>query len=432
MVNVLQYERNGGVVSFAEFLVSLLDTPIKMQLLSDIRYTHTHTIIVHVLIYKRGKTILCPFRSVLVPSDLATFDSIVSPHEIAALQKRMLLGNRETPPTTVTTPPHSSASSKVMGLQTQTKVTPATVTRPSLSEAERREEREDAAATGREREVGAHSNDRRREREVPAGYMERGGATRQPAGSWREREDGGEEIERVSGRMMTGPDGSSRGGGGREEEEERTESPPDSEVHEVVEEEEEERRLEDIMEEEEKGEEGKRDRHVDLGDSGDGAEEEGEVEPVTVQDNYNLVLYEIQSEPILSPITHSYLFTPSHPHTSTSSRHHLPLSVQAMEVRVHSVGRRYKRETWGCLTSEPSAVSQPVILSTEPASKPLSIIQVEPSNPESANVSKVSLFRKGEVFVCAWGKIIREVSYFRGVLREGRVPLYQHVPLHCV
>ena len=77
-------------------------------------------------------------------------------------------------------------------------------------------------------------------------------------------------------------------------------------------------------------------------------------------------------------------------------------------------------------------MSQPVILSTEPASKPLSIIQVEPSNPESANVSKVSLFRKGEVFVCAWGKIIREVSYFRGVLREGRVPLYQHVPLHCV
>ena len=43
MVNVLQYERNGGVVSFAEFLVSLLDTPIKMQLLSDIRYTHTLT-----------------------------------------------------------------------------------------------------------------------------------------------------------------------------------------------------------------------------------------------------------------------------------------------------------------------------------------------------------------------------------------------------
>jgi hypothetical protein len=38
-----EYERNGGVVSFAEFLVSLLDTPIKMQLLSDIRYTHTLT-----------------------------------------------------------------------------------------------------------------------------------------------------------------------------------------------------------------------------------------------------------------------------------------------------------------------------------------------------------------------------------------------------
>ena len=306
------------------------------------------TIIVHVLIqlqYIRGKTILCPFRSVLVPSDLATFDSIVSPHEIAALQKRMLLGNRETPPTTVTTPPHSSASSKVMGLQTQTKVTPATVTRPSLSEAkstERREEREDAAATGREREVGAHSNDRRREREVPAGYMERGGATRQPAGSWRERENGGEEIERVSGRMMTGPEavvtytpeeevggvgsgeeeeesGSSRGGGEREEEEERTESPPDTEAHEVVEEEEEERRLEDIMEEEERGEEGETDRHVDQGDSGDGAEEEGELEPVTVQDNYNLVLYEIQSEPILSPNTHSYLFTPSHLHFLTPS-----------------------------------------------------------------------------------------------------------------
>ena len=64
MVNmcvVLQYERNGGVVSLAEFLVSLLDTPTKMQLLSDIRYTHSlnaiPTIIVHVSIqlqYKRG------------------------------------------------------------------------------------------------------------------------------------------------------------------------------------------------------------------------------------------------------------------------------------------------------------------------------------------------------------------------------------------
>ncbi|CAI8031426.1 hypothetical protein GBAR_LOCUS17833, partial [Geodia barretti] len=142
--------------------------------------------------------------------------------------------------------------------------------------------------------------------------MERGEEARQPAGSWRERE----EMERVSGRMMTEPEEavegevgglgsgeeeeeseSSRGGGEREEEEEeeegRTESPPDSEAHEVVEEEEEdERRLEDIMEE---GEEGERDTHVDQGDSGDGAEEEGELEPVTVQDNYNLVLYEIQS-----------------------------------------------------------------------------------------------------------------------------------------
>ena len=38
---VFQYERNGGVESFAEFLVSLLDTPTKMQLLSDIRSGHT-------------------------------------------------------------------------------------------------------------------------------------------------------------------------------------------------------------------------------------------------------------------------------------------------------------------------------------------------------------------------------------------------------
>ena len=281
---------------------------------------------------------MCLFRSVLVPSDLATFDSIVSPHEIAALQKRMLLGNRETPPTTVTTPPHSSASSKVMGLQTQTRATPATVTRPSLLEAkstERRDEREDAASTGREREVGTHSNGRRREGDVPAGYMERGEEARQPAGSWRERE----EMERVSGRMMTEPEEavegevgglgsgeeeeeseSSRGGGEKEEEEEeeegRTESPPDSEAHEVVEEEEEEdeRRLEDIMEE---GEEGERDTHVDQGDSGDGAEEEGELEPVTVQDNYNLVLYEIQSEPIFSPDTHSYLPIHTLTHTLT-------------------------------------------------------------------------------------------------------------------
>ena len=34
----MQYESNGGVEAFAEFLVSLLDTPRKMQLLSDIRY----------------------------------------------------------------------------------------------------------------------------------------------------------------------------------------------------------------------------------------------------------------------------------------------------------------------------------------------------------------------------------------------------------
>ena len=274
----------------------------------------------------------------------------MSPHEIAALQKRMLLGNRETMPTILTTPPPPSSSDEAR----QTKVT--TSTAPAIRERQRsplearltgRGGEREGAGRGREGEVGAH---------FTGGAAERVGREEPPrsTGSGGEGKVGGEERAN-GGNVMTVPEvgvytpergvvggniENSGGGGEGEEEEEEEEEGVREDRGEVGEEEE--RRLEEIAEEEEEEEEEEEDTHE--GEGGGGEEEEGELEPVTVQGNYNLVLYEIQSESEISPFTpHTHTLTPhTHPHPSHPHTSHLNTLIlfQAMEVKVRSAGQR--------------------------------------------------------------------------------------------
>ena len=75
----MQYETCGDIETFAHFLISILDTPEKINLLTEVRYVQP-LILVKIIYLKY----YC--RSVLSPSDIVHFDQIVSHQEVKVLQ----------------------------------------------------------------------------------------------------------------------------------------------------------------------------------------------------------------------------------------------------------------------------------------------------------------------------------------------------------
>ena len=75
----MQYETYGDIETFAHFLISILDTPEKINLLTEVRY-------VQLLILVKIMYLKYYCRSVLSPSDIVHFDQIVSRQEVKVLQ----------------------------------------------------------------------------------------------------------------------------------------------------------------------------------------------------------------------------------------------------------------------------------------------------------------------------------------------------------
>ena len=75
-----QYEQDDDITEFVDELIPLLNTPDKLRLLNDVRYTHS-TILITALFS------LISHRSVLSPAHLVVFDEMVSPLEVEAMNK---------------------------------------------------------------------------------------------------------------------------------------------------------------------------------------------------------------------------------------------------------------------------------------------------------------------------------------------------------
>ena len=280
-------------------------------------------------------------RSVLRPTDLVTFDGIVSPHEIAALQKRVTLGNREATPPISTPPSTSQRATERLREGGEMLLVRDREMAAGHSERERREGAARLAmAAGSRPERDQHKEE---ERERAVSSREREGATRLTvaAGSRQERASGDQHKEER--REEEVDESHSSGDEGREREEEgiwsedndtravqrdellqeqqqlashMTQQQQQSGSHVTHKDEEraeshmaqekDERELWSVAEEEEEEEE---EEEAEAEAEAEGAEadenserfeeeEEGERETAqsSAQDNYNLVLYEIQSE----------------------------------------------------------------------------------------------------------------------------------------
>ena len=275
-------------------------------------------------------------RSVLAPSDLVTFDGIVSPHEIAALQKRASLSDRERHEEVVSAAAggrspvggvHCEANLSNRGTETSGRgglALSSSRGRNMSVTFDREAGNESGERGGRDAERGTGVRSGGGER---MGRSTRGGSTtacEAPASSLlgsesAPRSEGRERVRERRGREERVGEG--------EEREERVRDRGEREERKVRAWEEEERE-ERIAEEDEEGEdgEGEGEKEEEEGDEGsiydEGAEqeEEGEGEgegeaavgptdtpegredkreeelvPAATQDNYNLVLYEIQS-----------------------------------------------------------------------------------------------------------------------------------------
>ena len=70
----------------AKFLISVLNTPVKLELLRDLRYDYRTTVSNSSFSNLMHRT--SSLRPVLYPEDLAVFDKHVSHHELAAMMKK--------------------------------------------------------------------------------------------------------------------------------------------------------------------------------------------------------------------------------------------------------------------------------------------------------------------------------------------------------